>query len=362
MQRLLGYIPGVGFVEKGPALRVLSAPVTFTKDGLTLTVEQGAADAQRTVLLAQVEGYPKDLSGRPTCTDRLQLVSADGSVQNATSVSAGSDAQNAGIVFVRYEFQPMTAHVLDATLEIPCVLSDADYAGWLIPLHFECRAGDRSGLPRDRTAHGACDRAGPTGAASASDESAPAGFSIALKSAVELEDGYVLSGSYQWSDTRIDNAAVVISHSNMVDAAGQDVPFEEVPVDLSADSTQQEIPFAYRITGKDFAWPLDLVVYAISVVQPGQGTFQFDAGSDPRIGQTWNVDIDVPVGQHVIHVQTIRVTGGMPNPPGTLGFEFTMTSDPSVASALVQDLHPIIDCASGWECGGGGGGGAWVLA
>ena len=147
MQRLLGYVPGVGFVENGPALRVLSAPVTFTKDGLTLTVEEGTADAQRTVLLAQVEGYPKELSGRPTCTDRLQLASADGSVQNATSVSAGSDAQHAGIVFVRYEFQPMPAHVLDTTLEIPCLLSDADYAGWLIPLHFEVAQGTEPALP-----------------------------------------------------------------------------------------------------------------------------------------------------------------------------------------------------------------------
>ena len=69
MRRLLGYIPGVGFVENGPGLRVLAAPVTFTKDGLTLTIEEGAADSQRTVLLARVEGYPQDLSGRPSCTD-----------------------------------------------------------------------------------------------------------------------------------------------------------------------------------------------------------------------------------------------------------------------------------------------------
>ena len=45
MRRLLGYIPGVGYVEQGPALRVLSAPVTVQKDGLTVTIEKGAADS-----------------------------------------------------------------------------------------------------------------------------------------------------------------------------------------------------------------------------------------------------------------------------------------------------------------------------
>jgi len=40
MRRLLGYIPGVGYVEQGPALRVLSAPVTVQKEGLTVTIER----------------------------------------------------------------------------------------------------------------------------------------------------------------------------------------------------------------------------------------------------------------------------------------------------------------------------------
>src|SRR5512132_826651 len=43
LKRLLGYVPGVGYVERGDSLRMLSAPVTLEKDGLTLTIEKGAA-------------------------------------------------------------------------------------------------------------------------------------------------------------------------------------------------------------------------------------------------------------------------------------------------------------------------------
>ena len=71
--RLLGYIPGVGYVENGPALRVLAAPVTIQKEGVVFTLEKGAADAQRTVLLAQVQGFPNREAGAPTCEHAPQL-------------------------------------------------------------------------------------------------------------------------------------------------------------------------------------------------------------------------------------------------------------------------------------------------
>jgi hypothetical protein len=307
------------------------------------------------VLLAQVEGYPKEPSGVRTCTDSPQLVSADGTVQDVAEITTSSDEQNDAIVFVRYEFQAMPAKPLDATLEIPCLMFDANYKDWAIPLHFQVAKGTNQVIPVIELPTSIPTRPVPTSASTPAAESAPAGFSIVLKSVAELKDGYVLSGSYQWSDTRIDRSAVVISDSNIVDAQGQDVPCQQVDTGSSADSSPQQIPFAYQIIGKDFAWPLSIIVNAISVVQPGQGTFQFDAGPNPQVGQTWNVNIDVPVGQHIIHVETVQLTGGIPNSPNMLGFEFTMTSDPLVAGATVEDMNPIIDCKGG--CGGGGGGG-----
>jgi hypothetical protein len=55
-QGLLGYIPGIGFVDETSALRVLAEPVHVERDGITLDVEQGAVDAQHTVLVYQVNG------------------------------------------------------------------------------------------------------------------------------------------------------------------------------------------------------------------------------------------------------------------------------------------------------------------
>jgi hypothetical protein len=40
MQKLFGYIPGVGMVSQDAPLRVLAEPVTVERDGITLTVSQ----------------------------------------------------------------------------------------------------------------------------------------------------------------------------------------------------------------------------------------------------------------------------------------------------------------------------------
>src|SRR5574340_1016559 len=45
---VLGYIPGVGFVQPG-SLRILAEPVTQARAGVTVTIEQVVADSERTV-------------------------------------------------------------------------------------------------------------------------------------------------------------------------------------------------------------------------------------------------------------------------------------------------------------------------
>src|SRR6185503_16955131 len=51
LKQLLGYVPGVGFVEQNESLRLLSAPVSVEKDGLQMTIEKGTADSEHTILL-----------------------------------------------------------------------------------------------------------------------------------------------------------------------------------------------------------------------------------------------------------------------------------------------------------------------
>src|SRR5574339_1241050 len=118
LKRLLGYVPGVGYVEKGESLRMLSAPVTLEKDGLKLTIEKGAADLQRTMLLGHIEGYTPNRYGEGACDSPARLVLPDGTTlglrQSETS-SEGSKDSPGDSYYVRYIFEAMPAEQLEAT-------------------------------------------------------------------------------------------------------------------------------------------------------------------------------------------------------------------------------------------------------
>jgi hypothetical protein len=177
------------------------------------------------------------------------------------------------------------------------------------------------------------------------------GFSIVIEDETPLPDGYILSGSYEWTDARFEAFSLHIGNVEIRDANGQAVIFE--PVDPGfMDPAVKKLPFAYQITGKSYAYPLTIQVNAIAVDLLTGSTFQFDAGPHPEVGQIWDVDIAVPVDGHVIHVQTIQLAAG--EMPTQLGFTFRMTSDPGVMGARVEDADPAIAGAGG---GGGGGGG-----
>jgi hypothetical protein len=347
LKQLLGYIPGLGYMEQGNSLRILTAPVTLEKDGLKLTVTKGATDAERTILLAHLEGNPPDQENELNCITPSRLVLPDGTLLKEMGHEGGSTPS--GSYYERYTFEAMPTGQLEATLEIPCVMSDSDFTDFALPLHFEV-ADEGQVMPLIELPTVSADTSSDV-----SVEGAPStleGFSIVLGDETPLPDGYVLSGSYEWTDPRFEAFSVHVRAVEILDANGQAVIFEPVDPGSFMDPALKKLPFAYQITGKDHAYPLTLTVNSIAADLPSGSTFQFDAGTDPQVGQVWDVDIDVPVDEHIIHVQTIKLTAGAT--PTQLGFTFSMTSDPSVLGARIDDIDPAI---TGNGAGGGGGGG-----
>jgi hypothetical protein len=365
LKRLLGYVPGVGYVEKGDALRMLSAPVTLEKDGLKLTIEKGAADLQRTVLLGHIEGYPPDRSGEGACDSAARLVLPDGKTlglkQSETSME-GSKGSPTGSYYVRYIFEAMPTEQLETTLEIPCLMNDSGFRGWRLEIDFQV-ADDTQIMPVIELPTASIDASEnvsspsqPVTAPASAAESTLDGFSIVFESESPLPDGYILSGSYQWTDPRFDAFSVQTIVSEIADASGGAVSFEPVDPLTAMDPALRKLPFAYQIHGKEYVWPLTFTVNSVTVTLPDAVTFQFDAGPNPQVGQTWAVNIDVPVAGHVIHVQTIELTEG--RTPTELGYTFTMTSDPGVMGASIDDANPVFTGNGGGGGGGGGGGNA----
>ena len=351
LKRLLGYVPGIGYVEQGDSLRMLAEPATLEKDGLTLMIEKGAADPQRTVLLGHIEGYTPDRYSERYCDTPARLVLPDGTILGQLqSETTGSPS---GSYYERYVFEAMPAGQLEATLEIPCLMYDAGFPDWSLPLQFQV-ADEAQVMPVIElpTAGDVPAPTDPLTVPASPAESTLEGFAIVLESESPLPDGYILSGSYQWTDPRFDVYDVYIIDPKVTDANGQSVDFALVDPLTPMDPALKKVPFAFQISGKEYAWPLTIRVNTVTVNLPDEALFQFDAGADPQVGQKWDVNIDVPVAGHIIHVQSIEVTAG--RTPTEVGFTFTMTSDTGMMGASIHDANPTI---SGNGGGGGGGGG-----
>lgn len=368
MKRLWGYIPGIGFVESDNSLRLLSSPVVHKKDGITITIEQGAADVERVILLAKVDGYIPGPDEDSTCApSSTQLHLPDGSTLELVqfeSVLIGGKGDLNGIHHLRYVFAPIPPQIRTATLESPCILGGLVSEAFQIQLQFEF--ADKGQvmpvieLPTEDVMEVSTFPNNPTVDPDLSSVSEPKGFSIILESEAQLADGYLLAGSYQWTDERFDIFNLFVNDPSIIDANGQPVNFIRIDPALPPNPSVKRLPFAYQLSGKDHAWPLTISINSVSVTLQDQGLFEFDMGQNPQVGQVWDVNIEVPVGEHIVRVQSIRLIEG--RTPAELGFEFSMSSDPSVITAEVTDINPIIIGTSGGGGGGGGGGGPTALS
>lgn len=127
VQRLIGYIPGIGFVENPQQTwRVLSEPVAVERDGVTVTVEKLLAGAESTQVRLRVDGLPLDKSLYETGIDendesRLPLVMPNPELiaggERLISTYAVSGAGD--FVWAEYVYPPLPAGIENVTLFLP---------------------------------------------------------------------------------------------------------------------------------------------------------------------------------------------------------------------------------------------------
>ena len=87
------------------------------------------------------------------------------------------------------------------------------------------------------------------------------GVSMLLEEVRELDDGFVLIGSLHWNLDQNYGGLHWMDYVNVKDANGKTVAFEEVYSDPSYWGYDgQAVLWAYKITGKNQAWPLTLSI------------------------------------------------------------------------------------------------------
>ncbi len=179
--------------------------------------------------------------------------------------------------------------------------------------------------------------------------SPPINFSITIQKFQSVNDGYILYGSYQWTSTS-DINFVYLDDVVIRDANGNPISYEHADPSGVISPGNKSLPFAFKITGTNYTFPLLISVQSINAILPDSATFQFDAGASPHVGDEWMPNLDVPVNIYHIFVHKIKVISG--STPTELGFIFTIWVGPNIniTSLVITDLN-----ATSNAFGGGGG-------
>ena len=330
--RSLGYIPGVGLVDQTAPLRVLAEPVSVTREGITLTVEQATLAFNKTVIVYTIEGVTWEMRSHqedvPGCYANADIRLPDGSFLRPQTGSGGMSAE--GRWETRMTYSPVPQNVNEATFLLECIqdtLPGTAPENWEIPLRFVPASSDLNIAPVIDI---------PNGTDTPAD-----GF--LLDQVIETDDGYILVGRFK-SASLPDNAQA-LGYSEwpiVTDANGNELPYLTAnDVDV-VSTTMGEFPWTLEIKGKTHAWPLTIQLNALAAQNFDlSADFTFDAGTGPQAGQEWLPVQDIQLGDFVIRLERVLFTGS--------GYVFEMSAPANVNQVDLQilDTSPL---------GGSGGG------
>jgi hypothetical protein len=358
--RMLGYIPGIGIVEQTSSLRTLDGPAFVEREGIRLTIVNVIASPTSTSVRFQVEWLtPPPTTGDfdTSCQGTPSLVLPDGTqlgfVQTTDKFTIGEPGSNAGYGYVM-EFVPISDDQSDVTFFYPCIHPIAPGPlprDWQIPLHLnpapEGIALPVVAVPATESIVVATPEVVPSSPVLPSVDPAHR-IALSVDSFVSTDDGYLLIGSMQWSANDYPAYGVkpisFMGYVNVLDANGQDVPWQEVYENVKPQNEEYRSYWAIKVLSKTFASPLRITMNAVDV-QIQTVSFRFDVGSAPQGGQSWEVNQDIQIADSLVHITKANLVSS----DGNLNFQVEVQVD----SDTVGDLR--INTAL-TQCMGGGGG------
>jgi len=373
--RLTGYIPGVGFVQKD-SLRVLVEPVSQTRDGITVSIEQVVADSERTIVIYKTEGLSLQAAnsegeggGNPFGSVQ-QLRLPDGTTfqelagDNNTPEPILNNIKTEGgwpNYVRRLVYPPISSDVNELTLLIPVLQNmpvGAAAENWSLTFQLKPAPADVTYAPIIEITPASQNVTTPSPVAG--EINPPAllntatsnGFTLQLDNVIELQDGYIFTGNLSWNDSVFPTGNGMISEAVipvLKDANGQVIPVEQVPLDWA--SQEHKTLWSFRTNRKAFMGPLTLSIPSIkTTLNPPAVDFDIDLGSNPQVGQIWERNQDFVFAGQTIHLSSVQLNGNC----GVQMYDLTFTFTSGLAGiyAYVNDLAP--QTPFDYSCEGGG--------
>lgn len=324
IQKWAGFAPGYGLVAEDSALRVLAQPVTQTRQGVTLTVQEALLSAQRTSLSFTVQGLPAGAIPQGVVEEKDRLCSPTSVLRlpdGRELPGAGSGGYRGQTYTWDFSFPPVPAEVAQAQWRLDCLpqtLTGQAPANWEIDLRFAAAPANLALLPVDVLPQ----------------PSATADNPVVLDQVVETADGYLFLGRFR----QVLPAPVGDIMPQLLDGRGLPVGFT-IPNDVLTSRSDSEIGWAYQVRQKQISWPLTIRFADVDVYcDDPLAAASFDTGANPPVGQRWEIEKDLFSGPCRVRLARIEREAR--------GYSFYFPDEGHITS-----LFPTIAGAEGKESG-----------
>ena len=358
VRQLLGYIPGMGVVDRSAPLRVLAEPVSQTREGVAVTVQQVFAGPERTAVQIKIAGipasaYPQHLPGSDPsgfqngCGETLYLRLPDGTTLARTGYNAISGHIGVPEYQMDFTVAPLPAEYERATLVMPCILGTelgTAPENWELPLQFVPAPDDMQMAPViDLQTTASSQQTLEPGSIPSHPAAAPANhpesdITIEMEKEVPLPDGNLLYGSLVWGDTA-PYSAMTPDMYTLTDSSGQRIPMFSASPDPAwmPSPGSHRVPLAFKLIGPvNSPGPLTFTLDSVDANLPVQDVlFSIDTGPDPQVNQQWRLDRDIEVAGYTIHLTSVTRT------PDGYDFAFENPADVLCVDLVIQNRNPV---------------------
>ena len=329
-----GYIPGLGIVDQSIPLRILAEPVSMEKEGITVTVKQVVTDPNHTIVQYVLDGIPIRADQPSMCYTLPLLQLPNGSSLELMNIGSGGVGGEAG-TWAKFEATvssaPIPVDVDRVTFALHCVLPEGigpedwkiplslvrapeDYATPAVELGVTFVASGPNFAPESTATLETASSPQPT--ISTPSASLPYESGLYLDKVIELPNSYILVGNFTDAGDLPGGMEV---NSNpfedlprIEDGQGNLILFK-VRDDIQPATTWSDQywvrPWAYEIP-KSIQGPMTITLDQIHIGVTNTAQFHFDAGSNPQIGQKWEINLPIRLGPYEYVIDSVEMVEG----------------------------------------------------
>jgi hypothetical protein len=339
VQRLLGYVPGIGFMDLEET-RVLTVPAEVTRDGVTLRVEQVLAQTDGTTVVIRTEGLPPE--------DQLwpHGAAADDNFDPALRLPDARQLPLKGCTLrletSTLEFPPLPDDIYRVTLEmphLPLVPASAAPDAWEVPLTLRPATGKlvTELFPQPYA---------PPDASDIHDD-----VTLRVLEVAHSPEETAVRLQVHWPDP--DWLFPHIGHHQLPTLHDDLGHVYQRPIGPSSGSSSQTVIVGVQPDGEATPSPthtipthertlsfapvslsarrLTLMVDEMGFDVQAEASFTVDLGDDPQVGDHWPLDVDLEVVGFPIHISGARL----------LEEEMRLRDGPMQRTLLQFDVDPL---------------------